>query len=141
MDAAGGDIHGVGHTATAAILAGFSSEVIPFTEGGRVSITWDGGYGCEGTDVVGKGGGAEEVDFIVIAHTIAVAIDEVGGGVVFPLVSVVDAIAIEVTVCTIGGVRGFSGIRDAESVGNFPVIGKVVIVLVVGFARVGGKVR
>lgn len=96
---------GVGDTSTAAILPRFACKVIPFAEGGGVSIARDRGYESEGSNVVRKSGGAEKVDFIVIADPIAVAIYEVGSGVVFPLVSVVDAITIEVTVSTIGGVR------------------------------------
>lgn len=107
---------GVGDTSTAAILAGCACKVIPFAKGCGVGITGDGGDGCERADVIGKGGGAEEINFIVIADTVTIAICEVACGVVFLFLGIGEAIAIKVAVGTVGGTRSFAVVGDAESV-------------------------
>jgi hypothetical protein len=47
--------------------------------------TCNGGYGYKGSYVIGKGGRAKEVDFIIITDAVTIGIDEIGSGVVFLL--------------------------------------------------------
>ena len=75
----------VGDTSAAAILPRFACKVIPFAKRCCVCITCHGDYGCKGTDVIGKGSRAKEVDFIIITDAVTIGIDEIGSGVVFLL--------------------------------------------------------
>ena len=140
MDSAGGNCRGVNDAATAAVLQCFTVRLDPRARTSGVGISAKGGNRGECPDVVGESRTVEEIEFVVVANAVGIAVEGVGTGASFHFGEVGDTISIEIAVSTVFGARGLAVVGDAEAAGEFVVVLEIVIVLIVRITAVGREV-